>query len=79
MPEYISNGGNWTIVRTKSTPKSTELEINAEIVSEEETVTYVEELDINRDGVLDEKDATIAGKVLNAIKGKKGKKKDKSS
>lgn len=79
MPEYISKGGNWKVVVTKETPKSTEVEISAEVIAEDETITYNEELDINRDGAVDDKDATIAGKVLNAIKSKKSKKKDKSS
>ena len=75
MPKYISKGGNWKVVVVKEEPKSTEVEISAEVIAEDETITYNEELDINSDGKLDDKDATIAGKVLNAIKGKKGKKK----
>lgn len=78
MPKYISKGGNWKMVVVKDEPKSTEVEISAEIIAEDETTTYNEELDVNRDGVVDDKDASIAGKVLNAVKGRKGRSKKSS-
>ena len=89
MPKFISNNGEWVEVQVKSTPKATEVTVQAEPVKEadsvevempavDETITY-NELDVNRDGKVDNKDASIAGKVLNETKKKKATARKKNS
>lgn len=63
MPNYESKGGNWKKVSVKP------VEITIE----------GKELDINKDGVVDSKDASLASKVLSNVKKIKKDKKVKVS
>ena len=64
-PKYISTYGEWkevsTAVKKEEVAKETTDDTKADTV----------EFDLNRDSVVDKKDASIAGKVLNATKVKK--------
>ena len=61
MPKFISIGGNW-----KKVIKPVEITIEDKPVVIEEVKEEV--LDLNKDGKVDTKDASIASKVMNAVK-----------
>jgi O-acetyl-ADP-ribose deacetylase (regulator of RNase III) len=66
MPSYNSIGGDWV----KKVNKPVEITIEDKPV--EEIVEVVNpELDLNKDGAIDTKDASIAGKVMNEVKKRK--------
>ena len=74
MPEYISRNGEWEVVRVKTDKMSTVVdikpvfEVEVEMEAKSEVATYTESYDINQDGVVDEKDVTLASKVLTHAK-----------
>jgi len=70
MPKFISKGGNWEEVKVtrkeiKESANPVLEDVKAEDIKEEPiNPTH----DLNKDGVVDKKDASIAGEVLNAVK-----------
>jgi hypothetical protein len=70
MPKFISNGGTWKEVRVQETVITA---VNSEPVVVKDEITQDLKYDLNRDGVVDNKDVTIAGELLN--KAKRGRKK----
>jgi hypothetical protein len=70
MPEYISRNGEWEVVRVKTDKMSQVLEVAPvhEVEVEMEAKSELAQYDINQDGVVDEKDATLASKVLTNAK-----------
>jgi hypothetical protein len=70
MPKFISNGGNWKEVRVQETVITA---VNSEPVVVKDEITQDLKYDLNQDGVVDNKDVTIAGELLN--KAKRGRKK----
>jgi hypothetical protein len=77
MPEYISRNGEWEVVRVKTDKMSQVLEVApiVEVQVEMEAKSELAQYDINQDGVVDEKDATLAAKVLNNAKKRVSRKK----
>ena len=77
MPEYISRNGEWEVVRVKTDEMSQVLEVAPviEVQVEMEAKSEFAQYDINQDGVVDEKDATLAAKVLNNAKKRVSRKK----
>ena len=75
MPENISIGGNWyppdACIKLANGEWMLKKDLEAKIKAKEEAKP---ELDITGDGKVDEKDASLAGKVLSASK-KRGRKK----
>jgi len=70
MPKYISKNGDWKLVGdevkiVEQPEPEVSIEVNMEV--EDGSLGYAE-LDINQDGVVDDKDATLASKVLNNAK-----------
>jgi hypothetical protein len=79
MPEYISRNGEWELVKVKTDKMSQVLEVAPviEVQVEMEAKSEFAQYDINQDGVVDEKDATLAAKVLNNAKKKRKSSKKK--
>ena len=77
MPEYISRNGEWEVVRVKTDKMSTVVDVKPvfEVEVEMEAKSELAQYDINQDGKVDEKDASLAAKVLNNAKKKPGRKK----
>jgi hypothetical protein len=70
MPEYISRNGEWEVVKVKTDEMSTVVDVKPvfEVEVEMEAKSELAQYDINQDGVVDEKDATLASKVLTHAK-----------
>jgi hypothetical protein len=79
MPEYISRNGEWEVVKVKTDKMSTVVDVAPvhEVQVEMEAKSELAQYDINQDGVVDEKDATLAAKVLNNAKKKRKSSKKK--
>jgi hypothetical protein len=77
MPEYISRNGEWEVVKVKTDKMSTVVDVQPvhEVEVEMEAKSEFAQYDINQDGVVDEKDATLAAKVLNNAKKRVSRKK----
>ena len=76
MPKYVSKNGVWTPVNNVKKEEVVELSIEIK-----DTKPTYDELDINHDGNVDAKDATLASKVLSnakEVKAKRGRKKKSS-
>jgi hypothetical protein len=72
MPKFISVGGEWKEVLPKVEVKK---EVKEETVTDQvEVITQDLSLDITGDGKVDEEDASLAGKVLQSVKKKPGRK-----
>lgn len=72
MPKYKSIGGKWEKVRVE---KNVNKPVSVQMKEKKEEVN----LDLNNDGKVDKKDASIAGKVLNVTKKKRTYKKKTTS
>ena len=70
MPKFISDGGNWKEVRVQETVITA---VNSEPAVVKDEITQDLKYDLNQDGVVDNKDVTIAGELLNKVK--RGRKK----
>jgi hypothetical protein len=68
MPEYISRNGEWEVVKVKIDEMSTVVDIQPVFEVSMEATETIAQYDINQDGVVDEKDATLASKVLSNAK-----------
>jgi restriction endonuclease Mrr len=75
MPEYISRNGEWEVVRVKTDKMSTVVDVKPVFEVSMEATETIAQYDINQDGVVDEKDASLAAKVLNNAKKRKPRKK----
>ena len=76
MPEYISRNGEWEVVRVKTDKMSTVVDIQPVFEVSMEATETIAQYDINQDDVVDEKDATLASKVLSHAKKIRNKKQD---